>query len=74
VTGFADRKLAALLEHTSQFETTMAISSDDLLRASDPVVAEERARFEARIVAALERQGTPAGFTHGEAFKLLDRL
>lgn len=87
VTGFADRKLAALLEHTSQFETTMAISSDDLTGTGgggsgsnsggggvDPVVAEERARFEARILAALERQGAPAGFTHGEAFKLLDRL
>lgn len=67
VTGFADAKVAALLEHESQFETTMAITEGD-------AAAEEEARFRARIVDGLARVGAPAGFTHGEAFKVISPL
>jgi LmbE family N-acetylglucosaminyl deacetylase len=62
VTGFAAAKLAALLEHRSQFETTMYI--DDAGAGRD--------RFRSRIETELAAAGAPAGFTHGEAFALLD--
>jgi LmbE family N-acetylglucosaminyl deacetylase len=62
VTGFADAKVAALLEHRSQFETTMYI---------DPAGAGQ-AEFRSRIETELAATGQPAGFTHGEAFARLD--
>lgn len=67
VTGFADAKVAALLEHKSQFETTMYINDGD-------AAVEEEARFRDRIVDDLARAGEPAGVTHGEAFKVISSL
>jgi LmbE family N-acetylglucosaminyl deacetylase len=67
VTGFADAKVAALLEHKSQFETTMAINDGE-------AAAEEEARFRARIVDDLTRVGAAAGCTHGEAFKVISKV
>jgi LmbE family N-acetylglucosaminyl deacetylase len=67
VTGFADAKVAALLEHRSQFETTMYISGGE-----DEREAAERARFRARIESELAAMGATAGFVHGEAFARLD--
>ena len=64
VTGFADAKVAALLEHRSQFETTMAIGD-----AGDAGTAREVERFRARIEGELRDHGTLAGFAQGEAFR-----
>jgi LmbE family N-acetylglucosaminyl deacetylase len=69
VTGFADAKLAALLEHHSQFETTMHIGDGGGVQT-----AAEEARFRARITERLATIGAPAGFTHGEAFKAIRPL
>jgi LmbE family N-acetylglucosaminyl deacetylase len=65
VTGFAGAKVAALLEHRSQFETTMDIGGG-------PGAAAEETRFRTRIETGLAAAGAPAGFTHGEAYALLD--
>jgi LmbE family N-acetylglucosaminyl deacetylase len=62
VTGFADAKVAALLEHRSQFETTMYIDEGGA----------GQAEFRSRIETELAAMGQPAGFTHGEAFARLD--
>jgi LmbE family N-acetylglucosaminyl deacetylase len=67
VTGFADAKVAALLEHRSQFETTMYISAGE-----DGHAAAERDRFRSRIESELAAMGAAAGFGHGEAFARLD--
>ena len=67
VTGFADAKLAALLAHHSQFETTMHIGD-----GAD--AAAEEARFRARITERLAATGAPVGVTHGEAFKVIRPL
>lgn len=64
VTGFADAKVAALLEHRSQFETTMDIGEG-------PAAADERERFRRRILTELADAGAAAGVEHGEAFKLI---
>jgi len=67
ITTGIDRKLAALLEHRSQYRTTMHID--------DPGSAEQADRFRARI---RERSATAAdgapGVTYGERFKLLTDL
>jgi LmbE family N-acetylglucosaminyl deacetylase len=62
VTGFADAKIAALLEHRSQYETTMRI--DGRGHGSD----EFRASIESELAAA----GETAGVTHAEAYARLD--
>jgi LmbE family N-acetylglucosaminyl deacetylase len=62
VTGFADAKIAALLEHRSQFTTTMYI--DD--------AGTGRAEFRARVERELAEAGHLAGVPHGEAYALLD--
>lgn len=67
VTGFADAKVAALLEHQSQFETTMYISEGE-------TAADEQARFRARIEEGLGRAGALMGVDHGEAFKIITPL
>jgi LmbE family N-acetylglucosaminyl deacetylase len=67
VTGFAAAKVAALLEHRSQFETTMYISEGEDERAGA-----ERERFRNRIESELATMGSTAGFVHGEAFARLD--
>jgi LmbE family N-acetylglucosaminyl deacetylase len=63
VTGHADAKVAALLAHESQFETTMYITDDP---------GSQVAAFRARIESELEAFGRLAGVRHGEAFKLVD--
>jgi len=63
VTGFAGAKVAALLEHESQFETTMYISDD---------AAPQVAAFRARIEDELEQFGRLVGVPHAEAFKYVD--
>jgi LmbE family N-acetylglucosaminyl deacetylase len=63
VTGYADAKVAALLAHESQFETTMYITDDPSSQA---------ATFRARIEGELEAFGRLAGVRHAEAFKLID--
>ncbi len=63
VTGHLDAKLAALLSHESQFESTMK-SGDD------PELTRFRGRIEAKLVAA----GEAGGVTHAEVFKLIDDL
>lgn len=67
VTGFADAKVAALLEHRSQFETTMYISDGE-------TAADEQARFRSRITEELVRAGALMGVDHGEAYKLIKPL
>ena len=64
--GFAERKLAALMEHRSQFRSTMRI---DDLGAADEVEA-----FRQRVMDRLAENGGRAGLALGEAFKLMDEL
>ncbi len=64
--GFSETKLAALLEHRSQFRSTM--------RIEDPSAAQEVEAFRERVLAKLRRHGSLAGLTLGEAFKLMDEL
>lgn len=63
VDGFVDTKLAALLAHASQFETTMDISDAD---AVDQVAA-----FRARIEGRLADHGRLGGLPFGEAFRAM---
>lgn len=65
VEGTLDDKLEALLLHTSQWESTMAI-------ADDPARALEG--FEARIRERAATAGGLAGLVYAEAFKRIDRL
>jgi len=67
VSGFADAKVAALLAHTSQFETTMHIGDGE-------AAAAEEARFRTRIVDDLATAGEMIGATHAEPFKLITPL
>ena len=57
-----DRKIAALLEHSSQSRTTMQDAGTD---------DDGRAAFEARIREWCAEQGSPAGLPLAESFKLL---
>jgi LmbE family N-acetylglucosaminyl deacetylase len=66
VTGFEAAKVSALLEHRSQFVTTMAIDDPD-----DPV---ERDAFGDRIRAELAETGEPHGLGAAEAFKAIRDL
>jgi LmbE family N-acetylglucosaminyl deacetylase len=66
VSGFADRKVAALLEHRSQFRSTHAID--------DPEDVEQVARFTRRVEERLAEVGRSAGLAFGEGFKRIDRL
>jgi LmbE family N-acetylglucosaminyl deacetylase len=65
IEGFVAAKLAALLAHQSQWESTMGIGTDP--------VAEERA-FETRIRDRAAEAGSAAGLPLAEAFKRIDRL
>ncbi|MEW6474604.1 MAG: PIG-L deacetylase family protein [Actinomycetota bacterium] len=65
IDGFLDRKLAALLAHRSQWQSTMGIGADQ--------EAEERA-FETRIRERAAEAGAAAGVALAEAFKRIDRL
>lgn len=66
VTGFAERKVAALLEHVSQFRTTMYIDPDD--------DGTQREAFRRRILDELAEAGAAAGVEHGERFKVIEPL
>ena len=66
VAGFEATKLRALLEHRSQFRSTM--------RIEDPESGREREVFEARVRDRLAEHGALAGLSAGEGFKLVDRL
>ncbi len=61
-----DRKLAALLEHRSQYRTTMDID--------DPSSAEQVEAFRAKIRARAAEAGAEAGVSCGERFKLISKL
>jgi LmbE family N-acetylglucosaminyl deacetylase len=65
IDGFLDAKLAALLAHRSQWQSTMGIDSEK--------EAEERA-FETRIRERAAEAGAVAGLPLAEAFKRIDRL
>jgi LmbE family N-acetylglucosaminyl deacetylase len=64
VTAHTDAKLAALLAHASQHESTMAIAAG----AAD----DEVARFRRRVLDKLATWGRQIGTEHAEAFKLLE--
>ncbi len=63
VTGFLETKYAALLAHTSQFESTMA-------SGEDPELVAFRERVEAKLTVA----GAACGMDQAEVFKLIDDL
>ena len=63
VTGFADAKVTALLEHRTQHRSTMGIEPGD---AGDQLEA-----FRGRILDELAEVGADAGVAHAEAFKLV---
>ena len=65
IDDFLDAKLAALLAHRSQWQSTMGIDRDQ--------PAEER-EFETRIRERATEAGANAGLALGEAFKRIDRL
>lgn len=66
VTGWADTKLAALLEHHSQYRSTMHIDPDD--------DGTQRAAFRRKIVDRLAEGGAAAGVEHAELFKAITNL
>ena len=66
VESFVGAKLAALLEHRSQFRSTM--------RIEDPDAADEVAAFRTRIEKRLAEHGALGGVSLGEAFKLMPHL
>jgi LmbE family N-acetylglucosaminyl deacetylase len=66
VARFADRKVAALLEHRSQFRSTHDID--------DPDDVEQVAGFTRRVEERLAEVGRLAGVASGEGFKRIDRL
>lgn len=70
ITGFEEKKLAALLSHKSQLPSTMGIRAESTLAGDDPEVAS----FVERVHTRLAEHGSLAGVEKGEAFKLLERL
>lgn len=64
--GFVDAKLAALLEHRSQFRSTMDID--------DPDATDEVESFRVKTIERLGEHGRLAGLPLGEAFKLVTKL
>lgn len=65
VTGWAERKVAALLEHRSQFRSTHDID--------DPEDVGQVERFTRRVEERLAEVGRSAGMAAGEGFKRIDR-
>ena len=61
-----DRKLAALLEHRSQYRSTMDID--------DPASVEQVERFREKIRARAAEAGAGEGLAYAERFKLLSKL
>jgi LmbE family N-acetylglucosaminyl deacetylase len=66
VSGFEDRKLAALLEHRSQLRSTMHIT--------DPGDDSQIAAFRERMLAKLRTEGALGDVALGEAFKRVQGL
>jgi LmbE family N-acetylglucosaminyl deacetylase len=66
VAAHVDTKLAALMEHRSQFRSTM--------RIDDPTATSEVDSFSSRIRLRLAEQGALADLEYGEAFKLMPHL
>ena len=66
VAGFADAKVAALLEHRSQWRSTHGID--------DPGDERQIERFRRQVLDELATAGAPAGVAHGEAFKAIGEL
>jgi LmbE family N-acetylglucosaminyl deacetylase len=66
ITAAIDRKLAALLEHRSQYRTTMDID--------DPASAEQAERFCDKIRLRHAEVGEAENLAYAERFKLLSRL
>jgi LmbE family N-acetylglucosaminyl deacetylase len=66
VTAFLEAKLAALLEHRSQYRSTMHVD--------DPESAEQLARFRDRITGRAADAGAEVGVAAGERFKRLSEL
>ena len=64
--GFVDRKVAALMEHRSQFRSTMHIDN--------PEDTAEVTAFADRVSERLREHGALAGLPLGEAFKLIHEL
>jgi LmbE family N-acetylglucosaminyl deacetylase len=66
ITAVIDRKLAALLEHRSQYRTTMDID--------DPASAEQAERFRDKIRSRHAEVGAAEKLAYAERFKLISRL
>ena len=66
VTGWADTKVAALLEHRSQYRSTMYIEPDD--------DGTQLAAFTKLVVDRLAESGARAGVEHAELFKAITEL
>jgi hypothetical protein len=65
VDRYVDAKVAALLEHRSQWESTMALTTDD---------PAQRVAFADRISAEVRITGLRAGVRAAEAFARIDDL
>lgn len=75
--GFLDTKLAALMAHVSQFETTMMADVDPTsptLNHVDGLSGPDRDAFRERLDAKLREAGRAAGIAQAEVFKLIDDL
>src|SRR5438477_1584539 len=66
VAGYEQAKIAALLEHRSQFRSTM--------RIEDPNAADEVGQFRERLLGRLAEMGAVAGLERGEAFKAMRNI
>ena len=65
VAGFSETKIAALLAHTSQFESTMGI---------DDGTSTEVGAFARRVRTQLTEHGALVGLAEGESFHLIADL
>jgi len=63
VAGFGEAKMRALLEHKSQFESTMIMGEGGSME-----------QFERRVETKLTEAGAAAGLSHAEVFKLINDL
>ena len=75
VTNAAEAKLTALLQHRSQFRSTMGITSADAAAGTtmSPDADPETVEFRARVLRRLAEHGALAGVPLGEAFHRIRR-
>lgn len=66
VTGFAETKIAALLEHRSQLRSTMGVDGGE--------DADGLERFRRRVLDRLAAWGARIGVAHAEAFRAITEL